>query len=265
MAAGGALAGGLSAPGDPQWAALGVAMAASLFGVAGGNALNDAADAEIDRRAHPRRPIPRGDLTVPMARAAAAWFFAVALTLLMMTNASAAALGAVFIGGLIVYEWRLKARGLVGNVAVSILVGGTFLLGALAAQAEPFAIQSVPRSPGWVPLVMAGLAAIANLARELYKDLQDMEFDLAWRQTLPLEIGDRTAFLLARGFLVAGVALGLVPAALRWFDARYAILLAPALTVFAVTVFVNEAGRAAALCKTGMALALVAFVAIGLI
>lgn len=267
MAALGAIAGGYAATGSPPLLPLALAMLGTMLGVAGGNALNDARDAPIDVRAHPNRPIPRGDLRVRDATVAG-WVLLGAAVLVLALTASVATLilGVLFVLGLAWYEYRLKPRGLQGNVAISIIVGGTFLLGATAVTpaGAGFVGRLVPNI-GWTPLIFGLLAALASLAREIFKDLQDQEFDAAWRQTLPLRMGARSAFTLARLFLLLGIFFGLLPVALRYFDRWYLLLVLPALSVFAVTIFVTEAGRAAFWTKIGMLLALIAFVANGLV
>lgn len=267
MAALGTLAGGYAVSNAPSVWPLAMALLGTMLGVAGGNALNDARDAEIDKRAHPNRPIPRGDLRVKDA-VVAGWVLLGAAVLVLAATGKLATLvlGVLFVVGLAWYEYRLKPLGLQGNIAISLIVGGTFLLGATAiTNTGPSFSERLLPSIGWTPLIFGLLAALTTLAREIYKDLQDQEFDAAWRHTLPLRMGARSAFTLARLFLLLGIFFGLLPAALRYFDRTYLLLILPALSVFAVTIFVTEAGRAAFWTKMGMLLALVGFVATGVL
>ncbi len=267
MAALGTLAGGYAVSNAPSVWPLAVALLGTMLGVAGGNALNDARDAEIDKRAHPNRPIPRGDLRVKDAVVAGWVLLGVAVLVLAGTGKLATlVLGVFFVMGLAWYEYRLKPLGLQGNVAISIIVGGTFLLGATAVTSTgPSFSERLFPPIGWTPLIFGLLAGLTTLAREIFKDLQDQEFDAAWRQTLPLRMGARSAFTIARTLLLLGIFFGLLPAALRYFDRTYLLLILPALSVFAVTMFVTEAGRAAFWTKMGMLLALMGFVATGLL
>lgn len=263
MAALGALAGALAAPGDVSSTLLIAVVWGVMLGVAGGNAINDARDAEIDRHAHPKRPIPRGDLTAREAEwAGRALFVASYLCFALTQRFAVQVLAIAFILALYWYEAKLKARGLSGNILISILVGGTFLLGAIGASSDR---SGWLPTIGWTPLIFALLASLANLAREIFKDLQDQEFDAAWRETLPLKMGARTAFTLARTFLLLAIFFALLPAALRQLDRTYLLSVLPGLSVFAVTIFVTEAGRAAFWTKMGMLLALIGFVANGLL
>jgi len=267
MAALGTLAGGYAVTNAPALLPLALAMLGTMLGVAGGNALNDARDADIDKRAHPMRPIPRGDLRVKDA-VVAGWVLLAAAVLVLAATGKLATLvlGVLFVVGLAWYEYRLKPLGLQGNIAISVIVGGTFLMGASAITETGTGFAARLLAPiGWTPLIFGLLAALATLAREIFKDLQDQEFDAAWRHTLPLRMGARSAFTLARTFLLLGIFFGLLPAALRYFDRTYVMLILPALSVFAVTIFVTEAGRAAFWTKIGMFLALIAFVATGLL
>lgn len=189
------VAAGTGAPWSPVAAA---ALAAAAIAAAG-NAANDAADAAIDRVAHPTRPIPRGDATARQAYGYAIILAAagVAAAAFAGTGPLILAMAAVLL--LAAYEWRLKESGLPGNVAVALLTGATFLMGGLAAG-----------SVGGVILLFAALAALANLGRELAKDLEDAEADEG-RRTLPRRGHAGLARGMAAGALLAGVAFSPFP------------------------------------------------------
>lgn len=272
MAAAGVAAGGLVASsGSPDWGSLTAAAASAFLGVAGGNALNDYFDVEIDRRAHPQRPIPRGDLTRNQAATVGGAWLAAAVLVAAWCNPFAFALATLLVGVLLFYEFRLKAQGVLGNFTVAAVVGATIPLGALAAGGS---LQSYLGSPDllvWNPdgvlaaLLLGLLAFLANAARELFKDVQDEEFDRAWRLTLPHRLGMETSMRLARFLLWVSIPLAFTPAFLELVPREYLFLVAPSLLVFVGATLFDDAGRAAWLAKTGMVLALVAFVTTGLL
>jgi geranylgeranylglycerol-phosphate geranylgeranyltransferase len=140
---------------------------AAMAAVGFGNIVNDIHDIETDRISHPRRPLPRGELTIRQA-----WSFALACVLIAVScayavsrlHAAAALLPIVLLG---IYAFGLKATRLWGNVLVSALVAYPLIFGALLA-------------PGWNSLIIpACLAFLLNLCREIVKDIQDREGDAA--------------------------------------------------------------------------------------
>ncbi|MFL5577066.1 MAG: UbiA family prenyltransferase [Gemmatimonadaceae bacterium] len=231
---------------------LAVLAAAALAALA--NAYNDYADVEIDRVAHPDRPLPRGELTPRAALATAA--AAAALAALCSTAASPALGAATALVALlmVLYSVRLKRHGLVGNATVALLASLPFVYGA----------ASVGRAAAGVPLF--ALAVPLHLAREVAKDLDDAAGDAARRRTLPLSRGAGAA----RATVVASLALFAV-VSLLFFARRApaaATLLLPALILVAAAARRAAAGAAggpsllkgAMLCAMAAAAALAAWV-----
>lgn len=260
----GVVAGALAAHGtvfDAMGMAFGV-MAVAL-GIAGGNALNDVLDARIDGEAHPERPIPRGALDAGAVGAVAAAALGLGVGAAWVASAPAGAWATLLVGSLALYEGLVKHRGLIGNLVVSFVVGGTFVLGALAAAPGPVA----GAASAWVVVVpMAVLAALANAAREVYKDIQDVEADRAARRSLPMVIGLGGARWVAGILLVAASVL-----AVSLFYSRpefgdvYLVLVLPAVLLFMLSLAANEAAVAARTVKVGMVPALFSFLAVGLL
>ena len=89
---------------------------------------------------------------------------------------------------LISYENKLKALGLSGNMAVGFMSGAVFLYAGM-----------VVNDPG-PTLWMFGLAFLATVAREIVKDIQDLEGDTD-RFTLPARIG------IGKSLFVTGILL----------------------------------------------------------
>lgn len=165
-----------------NWASLDLALAviAAVLVAAFGNLLNDYLDRDLDRQAHPGRALPSGAVQPRSV-------FIVALALLGLGLAVAFAahwmLGAFALanaGVLALYEGRLKARGLSGNIAVGWLVASAFLFGAVSTGRAPIDAML------WLLVVMSFLATVA---RELQKDIEDLVADQAHRKTAPLRYG----------------------------------------------------------------------------
>lgn len=247
----GVVAGALVAAGtDVPLLRTGLAVVVAVLATAGGNTLNDWTDRAVDRRAHPGRALPSGRISADAALALAAAEFAVALSLAWFVTLPAFLLALVNGATLAAYEGGLKRRGLAGNLAISYLVGSVFLFGALAAD---------PSAAG-PALVLFALAFLANLAREVVKDVQDVEADRAERRTLPMAAGTGPALAFAALALVLAVLLSPAPAWLGW-GAGYLVPVAVAdvLLLAAVPLSVRDPARASTAVKAGMAVGLAAF------
>lgn len=233
---------------DPVWRPLLLALTGTLF-AAGANALNDAGDAEVDRRAHPERPVPSGRVTARQARAAGLALLALAFVPTALAAPAGLLVVAIAAVAELAYEWRLKAAGLPGNVAVALLTAAPFLLGAVGAGRLPPEV-----------VVFAALAALATLGRELLKDVEDAPHDVG-RRTLA-QRDRRFALALGAGALVAAVALSPVPFLLTEtvLGGAYLAAVAPADALFLAAAMRarSDVSRAQRLAKLGMLVALVA-------
>jgi geranylgeranylglycerol-phosphate geranylgeranyltransferase len=150
--------------------------------MAGANAINDSFDIEIDRINRPNRPLPLGVLT---QRNAQQMWFIVSVTAICIN---------VFINPLVVfavallyyYSARLKRTIVAGNVVVGLMTGMAFIYGGAI-------VGHIERA-----LVPAVFAFLINFARELVKDVEDMEGDRKEHAvTLPVKYGVRPSLILA--------------------------------------------------------------------
>ncbi len=140
------------------------AVAASLI-TAGGNAINDIFDIEIDRINRPNRPLPSGRLSVGQAK----YFYVMCTIAGLVTSAAvniltlliaAAAAGLVFI-----YSSKFKRVIFAGNLIVAFVTGMAFIYGGAAVgdfrDVYPAAV----------------FAFLTNFIREIIKDAEDVKGD----------------------------------------------------------------------------------------
>ncbi len=128
--------------------AIALALIAAIALTAAANSWNDLADIDIDRIAHPERPLPLGALS----RAAAERFGMVAATAAVASASTVSApLGVVTVGVLLLmrlYSPWLKRAGLAGNLVVSVLASLPFLYGSYAAghwqSGVPLVLLAIP-------------------------------------------------------------------------------------------------------------------------
>lgn len=265
LSAAGVWAGALlaGAPLSPSWrVALGMASAVAFAGA--GNVRNDLEDVELDRAAHPGRPLVTGEVRPAVARGLAVALYAVSLACAALVGLPALVLVALALPLMEGYERRLKREGLPGNLAVAALTAAPFLMGA-------FAVGIGAGDAGWLAfppigpavLAMAFLAVLANAAREVLKDAEDMDADRGRRATLPLRIGAQRAGWVAAALLGVAVLLSPLPfvleSVLAW-PYLAAVGLADACFLAAAAVGARSPARGQRLAKAGMVLALVAIV-----
>ncbi|HUF27520.1 MAG TPA: UbiA family prenyltransferase [Gemmatimonadaceae bacterium] len=247
LAAAGVLLGAWWANGAPLTTSPLLAALAAIALAAFANAFNDVCDLEIDRVAHPARPLPRGDLRPRTALAIAR---SAALAGVVAAALARPALGVLSIAVVALmhsYSRTLAARGAVGNLVVAVLASLPFLYGAWSVGAPEAAL----------PLL--ALAVPLHFAREVAKDLEDAHADAPLRRTLPVLLGRRGA----RGVFVIAL-LVFVAVLARFAVARplFALLVLPALALCAAATWcvVAERRGSAVLLKSAMLWAMAALV-----
>ena len=100
-----------------------------FFFVAAGNSLNDYMDREVDKVAHPERPIPSGRLAPNSARTIAVYCFAAALIASFFIRIEATLVVIVAMALMLAYELSTKKKGFSGNLTIGLLTGMLFVFG----------------------------------------------------------------------------------------------------------------------------------------
>ncbi len=169
-----------------QWVE--VLLAALTGGLVAGaaNAINDHFDVEIDRINKPSRPIPRGDATTREARIE--WLLLSLLAIVLNIFLNVYALGIVLFAVLVLYWYSafFKRTILAGNLIVGLMTGMAFVYGAVV-------VGNFSRA-----IMPAIFAFLVNVAREIIKDIEDMDGDRKeGAVTLPVKYGVMPALWLA--------------------------------------------------------------------
>lgn len=251
-----------------------IAMAAAFLILGAGNAINDYFDIESDRINRPKRPIPSGQVGKKKALAFSMMLFLIGIALSGFINWVCFAIAVINSLILIAYSLELQDRILWGNIAVSYLVGSTFLFGGAATGNLT------------LPLLLMLLAGLSNLSREIVKDLEDIEGDkLKFLKRLTSGIKSRIAerFGFSGGrarirydkkiTIVAGISLLLaifispLPYIMGILGISYLLILIPTDFFFALAIalMAKASGRRhfhriSKVIKLGMLLGLVAFI-----
>ena len=240
------------------------------------NALNDILDVEIDKLNQPNRPLPRGDISLNNAKFLTAILMCFSLFCLVYAGYISSPIEdgfeswapSILIWLLAIflltnyesssnYSLKLKDRGLPGNFAISLSVGMVILFGAAGV--------FEPTEPRVLSLFFIGITY--NLAREIVKDIEDMEGDEG-RNTLAMRIGVEKARVLAWMILLLTMVSILAPFALEIFPASHLLLIIPGLmTIFLVKrkLAYAEDRNAQKLIKKSLQLTLLGFIVSSLI
>ncbi len=216
--------------------------------VGAGNSLNDFYDVEIDIVAHPKRPIVMGTISRRTALLSAGVMFAICFVASIWINLQSLAIVVLAIIGMVLYELKLKRAGLVGNLMIALLVAALFeFAGAVVGRTD-------------LAFVLALLAAIATLGREIVKDIEDMEGDVA-RKTLPRIVGAKKAGYIALVPTFAAVALSPIPYLQNLLTYLYllVVIAADVIFVYGGIVQLRDPKRGQKIYKWAMIVALLAF------
>ena len=238
------------------------------------NAYNDITDIETDMSNRPDRPLPSGRLTLSEATNAmkASLILSVLFLIigaLKLSNSMidedvlvSAGIWVLAILLLISYEGvrgnsGLKHRGLIGNAAIAAAIGMDVLFGASAVSgtADPKVI------------CLAIMAILYSLAREIIKDIEDMEGDID-RNTLPRSAGIDNARSIAWVFTMAAFISLFLPFILGVFPTEHAILVFPGgllLMLVKSKLFLGEDHAAQKLIKRSLQVSMVGVIASAII
>ena len=226
---------------------------------AGGYALNDLCDVDSDRINHPERPLVQNLLSrrtalamwiVPtLAGLAAAW----------LARDEIFFIAFVWVIALFVYCVQWKRTVLAGNVLVA---------GATALAVYCGAAVTVNFEAAKLPALFAFLA---NLAREIVKDVEDAEGDkAAGANTLPIRFGERTALLAATVPLAALIVATVRPFLENQYGAAYLaiVLVADAVLAYCIFILVSapnkiRLAKLSLLIKSSMAVGILALFSSG--
>jgi geranylgeranylglycerol-phosphate geranylgeranyltransferase len=141
---------------------------------------------------------------------------------------------------------------LIGNVAIAAAIGMDVLFGASAV--------SGTTDPKVISLAI--MAILFSLAREIIKDIEDMEGDID-RNTLPRSIGVDNARSIAWVFTMAAFVSLFLPFILEVFPTEHAILVFPGgllLMLVKSKLFLGEDRAAQRLIKRSLQISMVAVI-----
>ncbi|MFH0713632.1 MAG: UbiA family prenyltransferase [Candidatus Micrarchaeota archaeon] len=191
-------------------------------------ALNDYFGYETDKaNARKDRPLVNGAIAKSHALYAAFVLFVVGLALTYLINLLVFALALVYVVLSIAYDPILKKLPLLGNAFIALSMAAPFLYGNLAV--SPVVVQLV--------VLICSIAFLVGVGRELLITLRDVKGDKKiGATTLPMLIGAKATVVLSAVFILAAIALSIVPL-LSSFSLTYFVFLVPCVLLLLLTIY----------------------------
>jgi geranylgeranylglycerol-phosphate geranylgeranyltransferase len=235
----------------------------SAFIVTGaGNIINDYFDYEIDKINRPKRPLPSNRIRRSDALMLSVALFFIGLGIANYINIYCLGLALVNSLILIIYGRYSKTLYLWSNLMVAFLVASIFIYGAFATLTGYKAIGQIPLDRIILLAILATSSFFSTLAREITKDIEDMEGDIKkYSKTIPIRHGPRTAKAWATTFLYLAILIGFTPLLITtpiFNKITYAITILIADAVFLYSLRAHPA-LSQRIMVAGMMISLIAF------
>ena len=176
---------------------------------------NDYFDLDVDRINHPQRPIPSGKISLSEAKVLTGMFslagFVTSALLGPLTLTFAIFLWIIAI----LYNWKLKESGLLGNMMVGLSVAGFFIFGGL----------SVGGLTNGIIWIFGTLAFLFDLGEEIAGDVMDMAGDeKRSSKTLARIYGKQYALNVSSFLFTLFALISLLPIILGWLDIKFLLI-----------------------------------------
>jgi len=165
--------------------------------------MNDYFDIETDRINDRKRPLVTGKISPKFAIYFAYFSFILSTVLAFFINMAVFGIALAFNILAILYNWKLKDLPLLGNIYIGLSMAIPFIFGNLVVHQ-----WLLPAN-----IVLAILAFVAGVGREIIKSVQDMKGDVKGRRskTLPVIIGERPSTLIAAILYILFIPLSFAP------------------------------------------------------
>ncbi len=222
----------------------------AVFSISGASqAINDYFDLEIDKQKKSARPLASGlilrknGFIFPMA------LFALGIVLASFLNSDAFWIAAFFSALSFLYSASMSKIKFVGNIVVSLSVGFTYIFGASVIGITPLV------------LMIAFAAFLANWAREIIKDVEDVKEDQGHKITLPLIMNAHQTQFIIFILLFFSIVSGYLPVFFAHANVFYPVLVTVSNIVFILAgkqLVDNRPTKAQSFMKKGMLVGLLA-------
>jgi geranylgeranylglycerol-phosphate geranylgeranyltransferase len=192
----------------------------ALFLEASTFSLNDYYDLDIDRiNKRTDRPLVRGDISPKTALYLFYFLFPLGLICAFFVNLTCFIIALITALISVLYDMRMKKIKLIGNFYIAYIMAIPFVFGGatvLGNNAFSFGVMNP------VIYIIAFIAFLAGVGREIMKDVMDFEGDQRKGvKSFPRYIGKRASNGVAALFYICAIALSFLPFFLRDFGVYY--------------------------------------------
>lgn len=219
-----------------------------FFVCAGGQAINDYFDFEIDKKKGKTLFLEKQKKTV-FFYAITLFFIGIIFSLFLSFLSFLIAL--IFSLLLFVYSAFFKKAKFLGNYVVAMGTAFSIIFGAVTTQNLFF------------PVLFAVSAFFANSSRELLKDLEDKKVDLSQKRSLPMLLPKKTVLIITFVYTLAAIFFSFIPFYLQLAGKIYLFLVIVSWIGFFYSVFLgfkSEYALAQKTSKIAMLVALTGFI-----
>ena len=222
------------------------------FMAGAGNVINDVFDHKIDAVNKPDRPIPSGRISLKNAKIYAGTLYIISAVISLIISYlinNYLFFVIIICSAVIIYAYSryFKALPLVGNIVVGGMIGFCFVVGGFI-----LLCNTKDRDIFKVSVYVGFLAAVANVARELVKDMEDVQGDqLGGARTFPILYGKKASSIITILLLAVTVAVHIILYTFGIFNIAYIIILIIAVIMYvysAYALFASKLEPAEATC-----------------
>ena len=194
---------------------------------------NDYFDLEVDKVNSPDRPLPSGAVSPSEAILLASLAMLIGLAASFAISLQAFILSLIFGAVGILYNWRFKQAGLLGNLMVASSVAITFILGGLAV-GQPF---------NKIVWFFSLTAFLIDLGEEIAGDAMDIEGDRKRNsKSIAIIYGKDFALRISGAVFFLVVLISFIPYLFGWLGITYLVIIsfADVITIFSTVKLVKS-------------------------
>jgi geranylgeranylglycerol-phosphate geranylgeranyltransferase len=186
-----------------------------------GNAINDYVDHKIDAINKPERPIPSGRISLRVALIYSVALFVIATIMALIIGVVPGIIVILSAILMFLYAYKLKTSCLIGNLSIAFLTGLCFVFAGVVLQTL------------YLSILLGFYAFLMTMAREIVKDMEDVEGDSAeGASTFPIRYGMKASSILAAAFMVLASLTSPVLYFIGIFNIIYLLILIIAIYIF---------------------------------
>ncbi len=199
-----------------------------FFLTASSMVINDYFDRHIDAINAPQRPIPSGRINERTAKIYGVLLGIIGLIVALYLGIIFFTIASISYTISLLYNWRMKKTGFIGNLMVSYCVAVPFIYGALLAPMKDLTSAAI----------FALIAFLANTGREITKGIVDVVGDSSRGiKTVAVKYGSSHAAIIAALFYIIAVILSIIPL----YEGLVNILYTPLIIVTDIGILLNTA------------------------